>query len=456
MHANGKIFIKTIGGVTYGVSVADIQQTLGRGTGDVGLLCSDQEWYDNNGTPALRDVNKINKFAKFKPVKSSNKGELTLADRQAAYFGFHTPKLIHPSTPNADTAKWVYAKPTAGAPNEWFRLLDFNGYDHGCACPFRIVIYTYPDGSVLPSEPMYIQCLFDSGVNRVYGDEGSSLRWKGSANLSVSDLLQSTYFSSSYYIAFIIFDATDANHPANLVVTDTTIVSAANGVDLHLLLYPEGNGTQYPAVPILNDSNRYGHDFTVVACFGSGGSGWPVVGQSYKVLTTGFYDLYSLQFEPNVDRCTVELNQAAADISGLVSSVVLQPTSTYETYQGMSWRKFTIQSIILTISTGSWVESSDTVTFVLTLSSDRDRSIIGEHADGYPEPYTLTRSVTLQRNLQNQEVNITNITPYLSVYMWVDEEDAYDYLAVSATATRTGLSPVQLIGGISEMVDYDD
>lgn len=69
MHANGKIFIKTIAGVTYGVSVADIQQTLGRGTGDVGLLLSDQEWYDNNGTPALRDVNKIRKWAWHKPIR---------------------------------------------------------------------------------------------------------------------------------------------------------------------------------------------------------------------------------------------------------------------------------------------------------------------------------------------------------------------------------------------------
>jgi hypothetical protein len=33
------------------------------------LLLSDQEWYDNNGTPALRDVNKIRKWAWHKPIR---------------------------------------------------------------------------------------------------------------------------------------------------------------------------------------------------------------------------------------------------------------------------------------------------------------------------------------------------------------------------------------------------
>lgn len=73
-NRNGRIFIQTIAGVTYGVSVADIQQTLGRGTSDVGLLLSDQEWYDNNGTQALRVVNKIKKWAWHKPIRHPSYG----------------------------------------------------------------------------------------------------------------------------------------------------------------------------------------------------------------------------------------------------------------------------------------------------------------------------------------------------------------------------------------------
>lgn len=68
-NSNGRIFITTTGGVTYGVEIADLQQVLGRGVNDLGLLCSDQEWYDNNGVQALRPVNRINKWAKYKPIK---------------------------------------------------------------------------------------------------------------------------------------------------------------------------------------------------------------------------------------------------------------------------------------------------------------------------------------------------------------------------------------------------
>ena len=46
MHSNGVIYIDTSTTPHKGVSIADIQQTLGRGVNDIGLLCSDQEWVD--------------------------------------------------------------------------------------------------------------------------------------------------------------------------------------------------------------------------------------------------------------------------------------------------------------------------------------------------------------------------------------------------------------------------
>ena len=71
-HSNGRIYIDPN---TTGVEIADLQQVLGRVTGDLGQLCSDQEWYLDHIDPVtqepvylLRPVNRINKWAKYKPV----------------------------------------------------------------------------------------------------------------------------------------------------------------------------------------------------------------------------------------------------------------------------------------------------------------------------------------------------------------------------------------------------
>lgn len=117
-HSNGRIFITTTGGVTYGVEIADLQQVLGRGVNDLGLLCSDQEWYDNNGTPALRPANKINKWARYKPINSNNIGFVTDAERRAANFGLSASQYTAPGP--AALAGWSYVRPTAH-----FRLVDF-------------------------------------------------------------------------------------------------------------------------------------------------------------------------------------------------------------------------------------------------------------------------------------------------------------------------------------------
>ena len=141
-HSNGQIYIETVGGVTYGVSVADIQQTLGRGTGDVGLLLSDQEWYENNGVEALRHVNKINKWAKYKPNGSTLKAVLTLVQRQAANCGIDcsdsstgcfSTSLSSLLARAKSNCTWNKVVPTV------FRLRDFDGYNHNARPPYEQV-----------------------------------------------------------------------------------------------------------------------------------------------------------------------------------------------------------------------------------------------------------------------------------------------------------------------------
>lgn len=147
-HNNGRIYIDPN---TTGVEIADLQQVLGRGTGDLGLLCSDQEWYDNGGTPTLRPLNppRINKWAKFKPFRNSAIGfsldktqaspELRSPDRLAqallANYGLTIPRFGASDFKTHYSDPWVYNHPRGynGGGNdvhEWYRILDFDGYQH--------------------------------------------------------------------------------------------------------------------------------------------------------------------------------------------------------------------------------------------------------------------------------------------------------------------------------------
>lgn len=150
-YEDGIISIKTVGGVTYGISVYDVQRALGRGTPDVGLLCSDQEWYLDHIDPLtdepvylLRRVGKINRWAKYKPVRYNKLGILTDAERKSVYFGFD----ITPTKGGAAdlssfltryATEWTYHPPRgkgngASGADEWFRLLDFDGYNRNANC----------------------------------------------------------------------------------------------------------------------------------------------------------------------------------------------------------------------------------------------------------------------------------------------------------------------------------
>lgn len=130
-----------------GVSIADLQSVLGRGTGDLGLLCSDKEW--NAAGTALVSVNKTNKFSKFKPFRNSAIGfafdrtkatpELRSPERLAqallANYGLTIPKFNASNFKTHYSDPWVYDPPRGrngggSGVHEWFRLLDFDGYQH--------------------------------------------------------------------------------------------------------------------------------------------------------------------------------------------------------------------------------------------------------------------------------------------------------------------------------------
>ena len=156
-HSNGIIYIDTTTTPHKGVEIADLQQVLGRGTGDLGLLCSDQEWYDNGGTPALRPLNppRINKWAKYKPSKSAHGPGITTDAMRKAINQDFTPATVHTGGTGGNIEPILYEMSLHGADWEYMnnvlpfhRLLDFvpeslqgNGYNHYAERPFEIIDY---------------------------------------------------------------------------------------------------------------------------------------------------------------------------------------------------------------------------------------------------------------------------------------------------------------------------
>lgn len=163
-HSNGRIFIDTSTTPYKGVEIADLQQVLGRGTGDLGLLCSDQEWYDTGtvdgqGNPvyALRPINppRINKWAKYKPSESTHGPGITTGAMRKAINQDFTPSTVHTGGTGGNIEPILYEMSLHGADWEYkndnaqfYRLLDFVpeslqglGYNHEAERPFEILDY---------------------------------------------------------------------------------------------------------------------------------------------------------------------------------------------------------------------------------------------------------------------------------------------------------------------------
>lgn len=161
-----KVYVDTANSI--GLGVHEVTKCLGRNTLDVGTLCGDTgvvkdgEVVDAGG--------KINKWAKHKPVRFPGKmSPLSDADLASVDYGFDTStgagiserggaaalaSLISTIIAN-NGATWNYLPPRGmnhpfQGYHEWFRLLDFDGYNHAAKAPFRVPStgITIPGGPV--------------------------------------------------------------------------------------------------------------------------------------------------------------------------------------------------------------------------------------------------------------------------------------------------------------------
>lgn len=129
-HGNGRIYIDPSGSPILGVSIADIQAVLGTAShNDIGGLIA-------NGN--------INKWAKHKPFRNSAPGftlyrtqstpEARCPDKMtqmlAANYGLVLPRYNANDFKTHYSDVWTYVRPRGLAQNEFFRFIDFDGYNH--------------------------------------------------------------------------------------------------------------------------------------------------------------------------------------------------------------------------------------------------------------------------------------------------------------------------------------
>lgn len=263
-NQNGRIYIDTSTTPHKGVEIADLQTVLDRSTGDLGLLCSDQEWYDTGtvdgqGNPvyALRPINppRINKWPWHKPIRQSSYaldlrnvtppddrfngdqpvGEFCIGSLEMPYS--QTLGTITQSSNtegNVTVYKWMansgffhdmmrglygwnYRGPRGvnGTYTEPFRIFDFVGYNHRCVSPMP----TPPSGSRYVSDAGQVTLLVDVPTDMVTGNMTLS-----TMRLPVG-LVSTTPLLSNFYVGILLYRP---NYEDCVWKTATAVIGASS------------------------------------------------------------------------------------------------------------------------------------------------------------------------------------------------------------------------------------
>ncbi len=118
--------------LTQPISLEDIAQCFGVSTEDLGTLCSYSD---------------INMWAKYKPLRHGYEGVLTDAQRALGGYGILATKYNVDNSSSRESAinnaiagntGWRHDKPRGENYSEWYRELDFDGYNHNSICPFYL------------------------------------------------------------------------------------------------------------------------------------------------------------------------------------------------------------------------------------------------------------------------------------------------------------------------------
>ena len=108
-----------------GVSIGDLQVVLGTARNDLGGIITNAEINENS---LHKPVRSNKPFGTEQDIKVPTKYGWTIIKKN---IGSNTNTFINTiKTYGASFKYWNYEKPRGSSYNEWFRLLDFNGYNH--------------------------------------------------------------------------------------------------------------------------------------------------------------------------------------------------------------------------------------------------------------------------------------------------------------------------------------
>jgi len=202
----------------------------------------------------------VNKWSKWKPIRSSKEEGITLSDLQTANWGISAPSYTsltslfaaYHAIP-AGEADWIYLKPRGGA-SEPYRIGDFRSYDHSAPATVgdttiksKIFLQGSPSaktasGSMMTAQPdpYYIS----------YDDLTWSYKYLGLAFFNTSNSLVYYYINPASGARYVEFDANLAGIQEDtyraILFLSSSPSSASNIIGIH------GVGNAYNLVDVAN------------------------------------------------------------------------------------------------------------------------------------------------------------------------------------------------------------
>lgn len=235
--------------VTAPVSFGDVNRALGSSHTDLASLCTDA---------------KINKFARYKPVRYASVVPITNAQRQSVAHGITIPDVVTSSTitgtaiMDAAANDWIYNKPTGGA-SQPYRLSDFAnaqnpqsyGYYHTAVPPIQMNYpkngWTYTRGSSSRVFNIYADLdPDDSAINLQASDFASS-------GLNLNNWTLIAYVDSAYF-STKVFSSDDTILSSGEISGDTISITIPSGsgsyyANVYVCMYRYASG-RYEFLPL--------------------------------------------------------------------------------------------------------------------------------------------------------------------------------------------------------------
>lgn len=233
-HSSTKIYVDTSGQRILGVSINDARVVLPDSSKDIGNLG--------------QSVN-VNKWAKWKPVRSDTFQSLSSSDMEDILYGldittFTSPSALAASYSGSGEYSYLYPRGVTSSIEEWFRFLDFDKYINNAECPVDDFTCVNSGSTVYEGTDL---------IARLYLNPSAP-----SGSIELSDLKPGGDKAlSNYYFGVII-----KNGNTYRIITQSTVVG--NGSQSH----------QELALTLSSSLFSVGNDYTVYPVF------------SYNAITT--------------------------------------------------------------------------------------------------------------------------------------------------------------------------